>query len=401
MITVNKAEQIIHSHHWNPDSITVPLKDSLNCYLAEPVMADRDFPPFHRVTMDGIAIKYQDYANGQTDFEIHGIQMAGQSPLHLNKNGCLEVMTGAVCPEGADTIIPYEELELDEKASKAALKTSNVKKGQNIHKKGSDRLEGTTLISPGKLISPSEIAILATVGKVTVRIYAAPKILIVSTGNELVDVHEMPEPQQIRKSNSYAIQSILRHNHINSDALHLTDDPDLMKVKISEVLKHYDVLLFSGGVSKGKADFVPAVLSACGINKHFHRVKQRPGKPLWFGTGVNQKIVFAFPGNPVSTVVGIYRYFLPWFHASFTGKLRTPASVILQKDFIFKPDLTFFLQLKISYSSNGTIEAIPNQGQGSGDFANLLMVDGFGELAADKSDFPAGTAIPFYPIRPI
>jgi molybdopterin molybdotransferase len=177
---------------------------------------------------------------------------------------------------------------------------------------------------------------------------------------------------------------------------HLRDNKEILSSSLKEILDNHDVVILSGGVSKGKFDFIPDVMEDLGIKKLFHQVSQRPGKPFWFGTG-NRKVVFALPGNPVSTYMCFYRYVKPWLLKSLGVTERLPQA-ILSADFAFKPALTYFLQVRIAYES-GKLMAHPDAGGGSGDFANLKNIDGFLELPLGGSSFKAGEVFPFIPFR--
>jgi molybdopterin molybdotransferase len=303
-------------------------------------------------------------------------------------------MTGAMLPEGTDTIIPYEQLEINQEH--ATIVTKQVVKGQNIHFQGSDVKKDQLLLDVGTMITPAEIALLASIGKTSVLVFRAPKFVIISTGNELVDIDQIPLPYQIRKSNSYALQAALAELGMASELLHLADNQDQLKTEIKQALLDFDVLLLSGGVSKGKFDFVPSALESLGVHKLFHQVSQKPGKPMWVGK-VGNKFVFALPGNPVSTFLCFHRYVKLWLLQSMGAK--SPVSkAILSKDFSFKADLTYFLQVKLS-NVEGRLLAEPIAGGGSGDFVNLKEVNGFLELPREKSEFEMGEAYPLVSFR--
>ena len=172
---------------------------------------------------------------------------------------------------------------------------------------------------------------------------------------------------------------------------------ETLKTKIKEYLFDYDVLLFSGAVSKGKFDYIPEVLDSLGVKKLFHKVKQRPGKPFWFGKK-NHKTVFAFPGNPVSTFVSCLKYFYPWYYQSIGLNFEENQQAILSEDFNFKPSLTYFLQVKL-HQKKGVFFAYPIIGKGSGDLVNLVDSDAFIELPDDRSDFKKGEVFPVIKYR--
>ena len=190
-------------------------------------------------------------------------------------------------------------------------------KGQNIHYRGSDRSKGAILLENGNRISAGTVNILASVGKSEVLVKKLPNVTVISTGNELVEVSETPLPHQIRKSNSLSLAANLSKEKINVELLHLADDQKLIEATLENALVQNDVLLLSGGVSKGKFDFIPSAFEKLEVQKIFHRVAQRPGKPFWFGLdSKNETVVFSFPGNPVSTFANYHVYFLPWLYRS-------------------------------------------------------------------------------------
>ncbi len=395
MISVQEATSIILSNLFEPKIITIKISHCLGKVLAESILADRDLPPFDRATMDGIALSFNSYQSGQTNFIIESTQPAGEPPKQLSSNSnCIEIMTGANLPKGTDTVIPYEQLQIAKES--ASVISSHVSKGQNIHLQGSDAKKNQLLLETGTLISPAEVALLASIGKTSVSVFSSPKIVIISTGNELVDIDQTPLPYQIRKSNSYALQGALAKMRIMSELLHLADDQDQLKIEITRALLDYDLLLLSGGVSKGKFDFVHSALESLGVNKLFHQVRQKPGKPMWVGK-LGNKFVFALPGNPVSTFLCFHRYVKPWLLQSH-GIKPIVSKAILSKDFSFKADLTYFLQVKLS-NVEGRLLAEPIAGGGSGDFVNLKEVDGFLELPLDKSEFKSGEAYPLISFR--
>ena len=417
MITVEKALEIILSESQDFGVEKIPFMESLGRVLKEDIGADRDFPPFDRVSMDGIAIYYDTYKKGDITFPIESIQAAGAEQLSLkSQQNCIEVMTGAVVPKNADTVIPYELVKI--KDGEAELATDTIKQGQNIHRKGLDRKQGDLLIKQNTIISSAEIGVLATVGKATVKVAKQPKVMIVSTGDELVEVDKIPLNHQIRRSNVYTLVALLHELKIQAETAHINDDKAILKQKIEGYLLDYDVLLFSGAVSKGKFDFLPEILEELGVEKQFHKVKQRPGKPFWFGTispfgidsesrsigrkkGVvnNRTTIFAFPGNPVSTFVGCLKYFYPWLQKSIGIQYVNEDNAILSENFTFHPALTYFLQVRLQ-NKNGKLIATPLKGKGSGDLANLADADGFLELPADKTEFMKGEAFPLIRYRP-
>jgi len=401
MISAEEALKIILKNTQDFGVEEIPFLESVGRTLKEDILADRDFPPFNRVSMDGIAINQEYFKEGIRDFKIEGVQAAGaeQKTMKVASN-CMEVMTGAVLPENTDTVIRYEDI-VNENGI-ATIQIDSITGNQNVHQKGKDRSQGDLLIPKNRIITAAEIGVIATVGKATVKVAKTPKVMIVSTGDELVEVNEIPLAHQIRRSNAFTLVSLLERLNIQAETSHITDDKELLKQKISGYLNEYDVLLFSGAVSKGKFDFLPEILEELKVQKLFHRVAQRPGKPFWFGRLVSEetrrdKIVFAFPGNPISTYVNCLVYFYPWFAKSAGFELKEE-TVILGKDVSFKPQLTYFLQVRIDVKF-GHLVAFPIKGNGSGDLASLVEADGFIQLPKEQIEFKKGETFSFIRYR--
>ncbi|PHQ57156.1 MAG: molybdopterin molybdenumtransferase MoeA [Lutibacter sp.] len=396
LTTVKEALDIILSKTESFGTEEIEFINATGRILKEDIIADRDFPPFDRVSMDGIAIDVDAFNTGQRTFKIEGIQAAGSEQLTMkNSVNCIEAMTGAMLPKKTNAVIQYELLDI--KNGKATIKLDAVNNFQNIHKKGLDRKKGDVLIKQHTIISSAEIGVLATVGKSIVKVVKQPKVMIISTGNELVEVGETPEEYQIRRSNVYTLVSLVEKLNINAATAHILDDKEILKNKIKSFLNEYDVLLFSGAVSKGKFDFIPEVLKDLGVEKLFHKVKQRPGKPFWFGKK-GTKTVFAFPGNPISTFISCLKYFNPWYFKSVGLNVENNLTASLSEDFFFKPELTYFLQVKLAYEE-GKLIATPISGKGSGDLANLVNADAFLELPHDCNNFTKGEVFPILAYR--
>ena len=395
MISVEEAKHIILNSTQDFGIEEIPFIKSVGRILKETIVADRDFPPFNRVSMDGIAIDFNAFQKGQRAFKVEGIQPAGSPQISLqNSENCIEVMTGAVLPKNTNAVIRYEDVEI--KNGVARIIINEVFDFQNIHEKGKDRKVGETLIEKNTIISAAEIGVFATVGKSTIKVAKQPKIMILSTGDELVAVNDKPEEHQIRRSNVFTLVAALEHLKIESETSHITDDKPILRQKIAQFLKDYDVLLCSGAVSKGKFDFLPEVFDELGVEKRFHRVAQRPGKPFWMGE-TNACKVFAFPGNPISTFVNCLAYFYSWYYKSVGVKTKEETA-ILTEDVTFKPNLTYFLQVKLS-DKFGHILATPIKGNGSGDLASLVNADAFIQLPNDKTEFKTGENYPIIRYR--
>ncbi|SOD79878.1 molybdopterin molybdotransferase MoeA [Spirosoma fluviale] len=397
MISVADAFAITQQHLLTLPVETVPLPLANGRVLREAVRADRDFPPFDRVAMDGIAIRFADYSAGQRTFTVAGIQRAGQPQLTLTEaNCCLEIMTGAMLSLGADTVVRYEDVTIAD--GQATITIDDVQPGQHVHPQATDRRAGDELLSVGMRLGPPELAVAASVGQITVRVTALPRVALISTGDELVDIADTPLPYQIRRSNTYMLRAALASLGIDASLHHIIDDETILADQIAGLLAANDVLILSGGVSAGKADFVPAVLAQLGVQKHFHKIEQRPGKPLWFGS-TPTKTIFALPGNPVSTVLCAYRYVLPYLRTSLGLPAQATRYAQLAERVVFKPSITYFLPVRLTSEPDGRTLAHPLPGSGSADFANLLAADAFMELPADRSEFGAGEAFQLWSTR--
>ena len=373
---------------------TVPLAAAPGRTLAEPLRTDRPQPPFDRITMDGIAIDHAAYATGQRVFSVAGVVAAGAVPPSLtDSTTCLEVMTGAALPPGTTTVIRYEDLIM---VAEGFRLPDGVMDGKNIHESGSDAPAGYELAPAGTVIDHQLINLLATCGYAAVSVRKLPRITIVATGDELVPVGAVPGPQQIRMSNAHQLRALLSHLSsalpIRSELpgaspaiMHLRDDREELRGRVRELLASNDLLLFSGGVSKGKFDFLPEVLAELDVSKLFHRVAQRPGKPLWVGRTDNC-MVFGLPGNPVSSLVGTVNYVLPFLRQNLGQPLVTERRQ-LGEDVHFAKDLTLFQLVRIDPTDQ---RAYPVRGAGSGDAASMLRATGVLVLPRAQNDFGTG-----------
>lgn len=398
MINVTDAYKLILSNKLHLRSTEVSLTEASGRVLDENIEADRPFPPFNRVTMDGIALNFNAFSSGIRIFPIERIIAAGDELYQLaNEKYCVEVMTGAIVPEHTDVIIRYEDLSISNGLAKVNI--DQVEKLQNIHLCGSDKKAGEVLLEKGILLGPVELSVAASVGKSSLKVLQYPKTVLVSTGDELVPVSAIPASHQIRISNSYAIFSFLRKWGMVADMIHLPDNEEYVRKKIKELLDNYELIVLSGGVSAGKFDFIPTALKEAGINSFFHKVSQRPGKPFFFGSNEKTR-VFALPGNPVSTLLCVTRYLIPWLKESLGLEHTIQPKVKLLKTIVFNAPLTFFVPVKLKANPETHIlEAYPLPGNGSGDFTNLLNADGFIELPESENEFNAGHFFTFWPIK--
>jgi molybdopterin molybdotransferase len=238
------------------------------------------------------------------------------------------------------------------------------------------------------------MAVLASSGRGTVAVAALPRIAVISTGDELVDVDEPLAPYQIRSSNDRAIEaSLTLHRLARVTRSHLRDESAALREAIARLDADSDALVLSGGVSMGQFDLVPAVLAELGARLVFHKIRQRPGKPMWFGSSARGKPIFALPGNPVSTLVCATRYIVPALRAAAGLAQPPPELVTLASAAEASAELTYFLPVQLTWSESGAALAAPRPTNTSGDFVALAGTDGFVELAAKRGEHAAGTVV--------
>jgi molybdopterin molybdotransferase len=376
---------------------SLPLTQCAGTVLRENVYAERDQPPFDRVAMDGIALATPGPAAPRR-LHIQATQAAGDPPLTLESHEhCIEVMTGAVLPQGCDCVVPVEEISVSGTAATLTA-AARVEPWRNVHRRGTDTRQGTLLIAAGAKLRPPEVAIAASAGMARIRVSSQPMLAVISTGNELVEPGEPVLAHQIRRSNAYAIISALRQHGFQRVAdEHLRDDPVELRARLRFHLDTHDVLVLTGGVSAGRFDLVPQVLTELGVRPIFHKVAQRPGKPLWFGVAANGTAVFGLPGNPVSTLVCFTRYVLPALLGSLGHSAAPPERIALGAAFTVNPPLTHFLPVRLEQDDWGRSWALPAPTNGSGDFSALAGTAGFVELPPGPHTYPKGHVTRFYP----
>jgi molybdopterin molybdotransferase len=377
--------------------VRVPLAAAAGAVLREAVVAERDQPPFDRVTMDGIALRHAALAAGRRSFRVAGTQGAGAAALAVAADdACVAVMTGGVLPSGADTIVPVERIARDgDVATVEAGYAASA--GQFVHRRGSDHRGGAPLLAPGTVLGPPEVAVLAIGGRADVAVTRAPRIAVVSTGDELVPPGLPIADYQVRASNDLALEAALRRRgHAEVTRALLPDDPAVLAREIGRLHAASDLVILSGGVSMGDFDHVPRTLAALGVGCVFHKVAQRPGLPLWFGRDAAGKAVFALPGNPVSSLVCLVRYVVPGIAAASGAPPPAAPAVRLAAPVEFRPDLAYFLPVRLRWGEDGAVGALPRPTNTSGDFVALAGTDGFVELPRGRDHFPAGWPAPFH-----
>ena len=391
MLTPAEADLLIGQHLQCLPIESLPLAQCAGAVLRENVYAERDQPPFDRVDMDGVALDSRAASAGTRSFRIQATQAAGDEPLTLNSAAhCIEVMTGAVLPAGCDCVVPIEELAVERDEAQLAS-PARIEPWQNVRRRASDTRQGTLLLSAGQRLRAPEIAIAASAGMARIRVSAQPMLAVISTGNELVEPGEPVAAHQVRRSNAYAIVSALREHGFQRVADdHIQDDAAELRERLRFHLETHDVVVLSGGVSMGRFDLVPQVLEELGVRAIFHKVAQRPGKPLWFGVAPSGAAVFGLPGRPISSLVCLTRYVLPALRGSLG---QTPAPVprmALGAPLTVTPPLTHFIPVRLEQDDWGRDWAVPAPASTSGDFTPLAGTDGFVELPPGPNTYPKG-----------
>lgn len=378
LLTPARCQEIIADAlpDWGDEA--VPLELAAGRILSQQVLADRDSPPFDRVCMDGIAVPA--LPDPGATWESLGVQAAGSSPLTLARpQDCCEVMTGSVLPHGAACVVPYEDLSSQGGTfTFRPRKPGPLKPRANVAPRGEDYRQGDLLLASGTAIGACEVGILASVGVVNPQVRKRPRIAVVSTGSELVDPANVPGPNALRRSNDLAVTALLSQWGLAvSTRHHLPDDEEATRALLAQVLEEHDVVITSGGVSRGRFDLVHRILPELGVAPLFHGVAQKPGKPLWCGATAT-KIVFGLPGNPVSALTSLRRFVVP---ALCPGAGAVPARL--------EPSLaprTAFAEYRPCRRESGRL--VLSSGRGSGDFFALAGTTGFVEVLTESGVHP-------------
>jgi molybdopterin molybdotransferase len=380
-----------------------PLLACLNRVLAEPVIAERDQPPFERSTRDGFAVRASD---ATATLRLVGQIRAGEqwSGAPLERGDAIEIMTGAPVPEGADAVVMVEHVESQGESVRLSEGRS-VRTGENIVPRGSEARAGDVVLAEGAVIEGAEIALAAACGRSELFVFRRPRVAIVATGDELVELDETPDEQQIRNSNSYGLAALVAKAGGDAVRLPIARDRrgDLEKLILEA--RSCDLLLLSGGVSMGKYDLVEEVLQAMGAEFFFTGVKMQPGKPVVFGRlpaggrlpeggGFPPQFFFGLPGNPVSTQVTFHCFVEPLLRAMAGAGISLPrfAQATLADDVAGKPGLTRVLPSRLTYD-RARPEVRIVVWQGSGDLAANARANCYAVLPADIERFRAGDVI--------
>lgn len=355
MISVKQAKQIIIEAALPKKSVLLPLSEAFGLVTSKPIIATTDIPNFAQSSMDGYALKYEDKG---ILLKVIGEMAAGTSEqIKINKGEATRIFTGAPLPLDADTVVMQEKIHFENNL--LIVQDENLKQGSNVRSKGAEVKQGDIAMVSGTYLSAAAIGFLAGIGCVEVSVYAPPKVAIILTGNELQKPGNPLEFGQVYEANSFQLKAALQKIGIkNSMVLTAEDDPEELRKVLQNALEANDVVLLNGGVSVGDYDFVTQAAQSCEIEEKFHKIKQKPGKPLFFGTK-EDKLVFGLPGNPSSSLTCFYEYVLPALESSMGlhfSLVEITASVT--HDYPKPAGLTHFLK---AFYSNGKVTPLHAQ----------------------------------------
>lgn len=341
MVTVSEAKLLISTNTVPLDQVVIGLEKASGHILAKDIYAKYDIPAFKQSSMDGYAIKFDDHSKG---LALIGEMAAGANAgLKINEGETSRIFTGAPLPEGADTVVMQEKTSVE--GGSVSIHDLDLKPGANVRPKGSEIKEGALAMCAGDVLTPAAIGFLAGIGTKTVEVYPMPSVSIIVTGKELQQPGLPLGFGQVYESNSYSLCAALKNEGIDQIRVFQADDDlEILVDILTSALAAADVVLLTGGVSVGDYDFVVEASAQCGIQQIFHKVKQKPGKPLYFGKK-DRKMVFGLPGNPSSVLSCYYNYVLPCLK-QLSNKDNSVIEVMAELTHSYKkaPGLTHFLK---------------------------------------------------------
>jgi molybdopterin molybdotransferase len=375
----------------------VEIEEAFAHILAAPVLADRDYPPFDRSTRDGFAVPSEDARTPGARLECVGeLRAGGRFDAVVAPGQCIEIMTGAAVPQGADAVVMIEHTKRD--ARTITLERAATR-GDHIVPQGSEARTGALLVAEKTRLGYAEMALAAQAGATRLEVFASPRVAILSTGDEVVNARSKPGPLQVRNSNGISVEILART--AGAETIQLGNAPD-EKVALRSAMERgleADILVLSGGVSMGKYDLVEQVLADLGAEFYFTGVAIRPGRPAVFGKCRN-KLVFGLPGNPVSTMVTFELFVLPAVDV-LHGGIPRPLPIFRAKlatKVREKGPITHFLPARIEWQGpEARVTQLP--WQGSGDIVALALANGFLVVGPDRPEIEPGEWVDVLPRR--
>ncbi|OQP54721.1 molybdopterin molybdotransferase MoeA [Niastella populi] len=387
MISVTEAKNMIRDNATALPPVTIPLQQAAGRVLAADVTAQTDIPAFDQSAMDGYALSFAGYELHKT-LSIQGEVPAGAPGLStLQGNQAMRIFTGAPVPAGADTVVMQEKTEVNN--GQLHIHDEQLKTGLNVRPKGSEIKAGEMALLKGDVLTPAAIGFLATTGVSEVTVYPTPVMSIIVTGNELQQPGKPLHYGQVYECNSYQLRAALQSLLIEEvPVFEAKDDPQTVKDTLQYALDNSDVVLLTGGVSVGNYDFVPQAAAECGVTTLFHKLKQRPGKPLFVGRK-GKKWVFGLPGNPSSVLTCFYEYVIPALEQLMQLKpvLKTVLAP-LGRAYSKTAALTFFLK---GYYDGKTV--VPLDSQESYRLRSFAMANCLLVLPEEKMEYGVGEEV--------
>jgi molybdopterin molybdotransferase len=341
MISVKEAKAIIDKNVALLQPKALPLIEVQGLILAENVYAKMDIPSFEQSSMDGYAFLFE-----EKDFPL-AIQnkiAAGDNHLHMiSSKQAARIFTGAPLPQGADTVVMQEKVTVED--GKIFIRDNDLEKGNYLRKKGDEIRSGDLALEQKTVLTAAALGFLAGIGIAEIPVFPAPKVSIIITGNELQKPGKSLAFGEVYESNSVSLSAALQKaGIIDIDIFHARDELSFVQLALKNALEKSDVILLTGGISVGDYDFVLNATVQCGIEKHFHKIKQKPGKPLYFGTK-DKKLIFGLPGNPASVLTCFYEYVLPALEKMMQKKNSIKITkAILENNYTKKSGMTHFLK---------------------------------------------------------
>lgn len=370
---------------------TTLLPHAAGRVLAADVFSDIDSPPYTKALMDGYAVRSADLRAPAVLKVIEEVAAGRVPTLVVLEGEATRIMTGAPIPDGADAVVPHEETE---PTADGVRVRRAVAAGESVLPRGREMRAGEVVVPAGTVITPQAIGLLAAVGRSSVPVRRAPRLAIVVTGDELVEAVERPGPGQIRNSNGPMLWALAEQSGAVVEYLGIApDDRERLRELIARALDAADVLVLAGGVSAGKFDLVPEVLTGLGVTAHFHKVRLKPGKPLLFGSRAD-RLVFGLPGNPVSSFVGFVLFVRPALRKMMGNAMPGPAFVPipLAAPFAARNDRPTYAPGRLELTDS--VRVRPIELFGSADLRGLLAADALVCLPAGAVAYAAGDALP-------